>query len=56
MPDRGQQDGSDALPQASDLFDTKRKRPARRADTGPEEGLVGIDVSNARDLSLIQEE
>jgi hypothetical protein len=56
MTDRGLQDGSDALAQGSDLREAQRRRPPRRADSGAEEGLVGIDVPNPRDLPLIQEE
>jgi hypothetical protein len=56
MPDRGPQDVSDASAQGTNLLEAERTCPSSRADSSPEERLVGVDIPDPRDLLLIQEQ
>ena len=56
MTNPGFQDGAYAPSQGPDLLQAKRRRPPRGPDARTEKGFVRVDVPDAGNLSLIQEE
>ena len=56
MTNPGFQDGAYTPSQGPDLLRAKRRRPPRGPDARAEKGFVRVDVPDAGNLSLIQEE
>ena len=56
MADARLEDQADRPSERTDLFLVERRGPPGRPDSRPEEGFIRIDVPDARNIRLVQEQ